>query len=317
MAAIPRNGVPNSTYVPGQTDYSAPSSRYNTPGDELAVDIDRQNNNTYNLPSTTDSTYQPSTVKSMESIIDRILKRGPPQSSLGNPGPLGLAAFAATTFMLSCFNAGLMVSTTSNIVLPMALWYGGFSQLAAGMWEFAANNTFGAVAFTSYGAFWLSYATIGEFYAPTGYATGVQVEASIGLYLLSWSVFTFYMMIGSMRMSYGLFILFFLLEITFILLTAGAFLAASPVAANLTTRAGGWFGIFTAFVAWYCSAAVIINSTFGCQILPIGVLGPLQPTTPLVSRIGYLHRQVTKSNVNLDDASITETQHNSPMAKQV
>lgn len=154
-----RGGVPNFTQVnPNTTTGFAnttprmyPSSP--TGGDNIGIDLDKT------------SDYHPQQqhqeTRRLEGIVDRIVRRrGPPTSSLGNPGPVGLAAFAATTFMLSCWNAGLLVSTTENVVLPMALWYGGIAQLLAGMWEFAANNTFGATAFTSYGAFWLSFATL-------------------------------------------------------------------------------------------------------------------------------------------------------------
>jgi succinate-acetate transporter protein len=181
-------------------------------------------------------------------------------------GPLGLAAFAATTFMLSCYNADLLVSTTANIVLPMAFWYGGFAQAAAGLWEYATNNTFGATAFVSYGAFWLSFATVSEFWAPTGYASTQDIESAVGIYLLAWTIFTAYMFIGSLRMSYSLIAVFGLLEITFALLTAGRF-NLTPTAATNLIKAGGWFGIFTAFAAWVCISqnnVVLVISLMNC-----------------------------------------------------
>src|SRR5436190_8627813 len=82
-----------------------------------------------------------------------------------DPGPLGLAAFALTTFVLSMFNAGLVNSAGEPVVLGLALGYGGIAQLLAGMWEFRTGNTFGAVAFTSFGAFWLSYWALVTFFA--------------------------------------------------------------------------------------------------------------------------------------------------------
>ena len=78
-------------------------------------------------------------------------------SPIADPGPLGLAAFALTTFVLSMFNADLMGKGGEPVVFGLAFAYGGLAQLLAGMWEFRTGNTFGAVAFTSYGAFWLSF----------------------------------------------------------------------------------------------------------------------------------------------------------------
>jgi succinate-acetate transporter protein len=182
-----------------------------------------------------------------------------------------LAGFALTTFMLSAWNTGLLSPATANIVLPVALWYGGIAQMLAGMWEFAVNNTFGAVAFTSYGAFWLSFSTIQEFWAPKGTVSTHDVNMAVGMFLLAWTLFTFYMMIGSFRMSVALIAVFVPLELAFILLTAGAFSGNKRV-----TAAGGWFGIFTAATAWYSSCAVLVNTTYGIQLFPIGMIGPFK-----------------------------------------
>ena len=83
-----------------------------------------------------------------------------------DPGPLGLAGFAMTTFVLSMFNAKLVSSGGEPVVLGLALAYGGIAQLLAGMWEFRTGNTFGAVAFSSFGAFWISFWALVVFYAP-------------------------------------------------------------------------------------------------------------------------------------------------------
>jgi succinate-acetate transporter protein len=119
--------------------------------DRVAVDIEDSSGDVKNEVEGT--SYQHGEIRYLEMIVDKLVSRGPPKSSLGNPGPLGLAGFALTTFMLSAWNTGLLSPATVNIVLPVALWYGGIAQMLAGMWEFAVNNTFGAVAFTSYGAF--------------------------------------------------------------------------------------------------------------------------------------------------------------------
>src|SRR3954468_11332061 len=114
-----------------------------------------------------------------------------------DPGPLGLAAFALTTFVLSIFNSGLMSEAGLPIVLGLALAYGGLAQLLAGMWEFRTGNTFGAVAFTSFGAFWLSFAVLVAVFAPQ--IPSADVSSAVGLYLWGWAIFTTYMLVASLR----------------------------------------------------------------------------------------------------------------------
>src|SRR3954464_5649337 len=114
-----------------------------------------------------------------------------------DPAPLGLAAFAATTFMLSIFNAGWMGEGAEPIVFGMALAYGGLAQLLAGMWEFRTGNTFGAVAFTSFGAFWISYWALVTFFLKD--IPKPDVGHAVGLYLIAWGIFTAYMFIASLR----------------------------------------------------------------------------------------------------------------------
>jgi len=201
-------------------------------------------------------------------------------SSFGNPASLGLGAFGMTTFILSCFNAGLMDASVESVVLPLALFYGGIAQLLAGMWEYAVNNTFGATAFVSYGCFWLSFAALKQYVVPVWlatHATSFNINQAVGLYLLAWFIFTAYMMVGSVRVSRAVFSVFFLLTITFLLLFVGAFAANAR-----TTKAGGWMGIFTAFAAWYTSAAVVINSAWKQSLLPVGP---------------YVHRQATNDKL--------------------
>jgi succinate-acetate transporter protein len=186
-----------------------------------------------------------------------------PKSGLGNPGPLGLGGFALTTMTLSIYNAGILTDT-SGLVLAVALFYGGIAQFIAGLYEYRISNTFGATAFCSYGAFWCSYAGYVYFIVPSLPADKVH-EAS-GLFLLMWLIFTLYMTIASFRVSLVLAVLFSVLSVTFVLLCIGDFAEAPNV-----TKAGGAFGIMTAIIAWYGSAAVVINSTWGRTLLPVGV----------------------------------------------
>ena len=181
---------------------------------------------------------------------------------LADPGPLGLAGFALTTFMLSCFNSGIAPKSAEVVVLGVALFYGGIAQLFAGMWEFAKGNTFGALAFSSYGAFWMAfwYLVSHSKDLPT---TGTDAAKGIGVFLLAWTIFTLYMTVVAARLSGVLFILFAVLLVTFAFLTAGA-LGSSP---NMT-KIGGYLGLVTAFVAWYASFAGVLNGTAKRVILP-------------------------------------------------
>jgi uncharacterized protein len=190
-----------------------------------------------------------------------------------DPGPLGLAAFAGTTFMLSLINAGLVGTQKApgGGLLPMvaglAIAYGGAAQLLAGIWEFRTGNTFGAVAFCSYGAFWISFYFIVHSVAEN---TGSEVFSGLGLYLWMWGIFTTYMFVASLRTTGAVALVFLLLAITFIILGIGnSALAGTTNVTNGTIKLGGYFGIVTAIAAWYASFAAVINSTFARIILPV------------------------------------------------
>ncbi len=180
---------------------------------------------------------------------------------IADPAPLGLAAFAMTTFVLSIFNANLVNEGGVPVVLGLALIYGGVVQLLAGMWEFRNGNTFGAVAFSSYGAFWISFWALNVFYAKD--ITG-NVGHAVGVYLWAWAIFTAYMTIAALRVSGAVLLVFVLLTATFILLAIGAVGAHKTV-----THWGGYIGLATAAAAWYASFAAVVNSTFARTILPV------------------------------------------------
>ena len=179
-----------------------------------------------------------------------------------DPGPLGLAGFALTTFVLSMFNAGLVNKAGEPVVLGVALAYGGIAQLLAGMWEFRTGNTFGAVAFTSYGAFWISFWALITFFAPN--IPAEHLAAAVGLYLISWGIFTAYMFIASLRTTVAIAVVFLLLAITFFLLGIG-----NANESDGLIEVGGFAGILTAAAAWYASFAAVTNSTFGKTVLPV------------------------------------------------
>ncbi len=185
----------------------------------------------------------------------------PAPPAIADPGPLGLAAFALTTFMLSSFNAHLIDAKLEAVVLPVALFYGGIVQVFAGMWEFRTGNTFGALAFSSYGAFWLSFAGYVKFVAG-GLPPDLAHQAT-GLFLLAWTIFTLYMTVASRRTTGAIFGVFVLLSITFVCLTVGAL--SETVG---WTKIGGWLGLLTALGAWYASFAGVTNATWKRPVLP-------------------------------------------------
>jgi uncharacterized protein len=189
-----------------------------------------------------------------------IVEQPPPITA--NPAPLGLAGFALTTFVLSMFNSGLVSDKGEPIVFGLALAYGGIAQLLAGMWEFRTGNTFGATAFSSYGAFWLSFWAFVTFFAKD-ITSPTDTGHAVGLYLIAWGIFTSYMFIASLRTTAAVALVFILLAITFIVLGIGDASASSGI-----TKLGGWFGIATAIAAWYASFAEVTNATFGRVVFP-------------------------------------------------
>jgi len=180
---------------------------------------------------------------------------------IANPAPLGLAAFALTTFVLSMFNTGLLASGGEAIVFGLALAYGGLAQLLAGMWEFRTGNTFGATAFSSYGAFWLSFWAFVEFFEKS--VPPADAGHAVGLYLIAWGIFTAYMFVASLRTTAAVALVFFLLALTFIVLGIGNAGAHTSI-----IKAGGWLGLAAALAAWYASFAEVTNATFGRVVFP-------------------------------------------------
>jgi succinate-acetate transporter protein len=180
---------------------------------------------------------------------------------IADPAPLGLAAFALTTFLLSLVNAGILPKDTEPVMLGVALAFGGVAQLLAGMWEFRKGNVFGATVFSSYGAFWLSFWAYLTFYAE-----GIPAEhhgVAAGWYLISWAIFTSLMLVAALRTTAVLAALFAVVDVVFVLLALGAFGFGSVL-----TTAGGILGLVAAALAWYLCLAAVGASTFGRPILP-------------------------------------------------
>lgn len=195
-------------------------------------------------------------------------------SAFANPAPLGLSAFALTTFVLSCSNAGFIftkVGAGASVVVGLALFYGGVVQLVAGIQEFRAGNTLGATAFCSYAGFWLALGVV--LLPPSGLAAALIKEATLaqalGAFLLGWTIFTLLMFFGSLRSNLALMALFGALFLTFLALTIGELVNASGSNGSIWIQVGGWLGIITALIAWYTALAGILASGKSMFTLPV------------------------------------------------
>jgi len=216
---------------------------------------------------------------------DRTVQPSPttaaPASGIADPAPLGLAAFALTTFLLSAKNANWMGSATGAAFLGYAFAYGGLGQLLAGMWEFRNRNVFGATAFSTYGGFWIG---LGIWYqlvavpALTAAKTPVALAAAVttinhdvAWILLAFAIFNTYMLILSTQVNMAVFLVFLTLEITEIILFIGNFAAGAAVKPTGLIIFGGYLGLITALTAWYTSAALASRGMAGGKIvLPVG-----------------------------------------------
>jgi uncharacterized protein len=198
--------------------------------------------------------------------------------AIANPGPLGLSGFALTTFVLSSANAGFLFAkgpASGAIVIGLAIFYGGIAQLIAGTMEFRTGNTFGATAFTSYGAFWLALGfTLMPLFGGKSLVDliGTDAATGVGVFLLGWTIFTALMFLGTFRLNGALVAVFGFLTLTFLALTIG-WLGGGP-ATNVTwINIGGWLGIITALLAWYTALAGVLASTNSAIRLPTFPMG--------------------------------------------
>jgi uncharacterized protein len=186
-----------------------------------------------------------------------------PGAHIADPGPLGLAGFALTTFVLSMVNSNIIPQALVGGALGLALAYGGIAQIIAGIWEFAKGNTFGATAFCSFGAFWISFWWLAEKdlanLGPEGYKV-------VGTFLLAWGIFTAYMTVAAVKVNMAVLTVFVLLTITFFVLAIAWFDKESSGWLKL----GGYLGILTALAAWYTSFAGVTAFTWGRQVFPVG-----------------------------------------------
>jgi len=213
-----------------------------------------------------DSTVQPTTVPA-------------PVSSIADPAPLGLAAFALTTFLLSAKNAGWMTHATGSSWLGFAFAYGGLAQFAAGMWEFRRGNTFGATAFGTFGTFWIGLALWVELVAnpavaairpATAAATVASLNHDLGWITLAFAIVTIYLLILTSQVNLVIFLVFLGLFVTLVVLAIGNFDAGSALLPTGTIKVGGYIGLVTALLAFYASAAGVAAGMGGKLQFPVG-----------------------------------------------
>lgn len=192
-----------------------------------------------------------------------------PKYEFANPAPIGLCAFALTTLVLSLYNARAMGIKVNAVVLGLSCFYGGAVQFLAGVWELLIGNTFGGTALTSYGAFWLAFSAINieAFGIKAAYTKEGELANAVGFFLLGWALFTFMLVLVTLKSTVAFFSLFFFLFITFVLLAAGDLSGHIKV-----TRAGGCIGVLTAFLGFYNAFAGVANPTnsyFTAKTIPL------------------------------------------------
>ncbi len=181
-----------------------------------------------------------------------------------NPAALGLVGFGLTTVLLSLVNAGVLPPGGENVVIPLALTFGGMIQIIAGIMEFKVGNTFGMTAFLSYGAFWWWFAIM-LLMNTAGMIDLKEAGPTVGVALMLWGVLTLYLWISTFRLSRLLFAVFLTLWVTFFLLGLGSALKQASL-----SHLGGWLGLLCGSLAVYGSFAITTNSVFGRTVLPLG-----------------------------------------------
>lgn len=187
---------------------------------------------------------------------------------LANPAPLGLLGFGMTTILLNIANTGAF--GVSAMILAMGIFYGGIAQVIAGWLEYKNGNTFGLVAFSSYGLFWISLVAIlllpHVTFLSGAAAAGATEAPFLAWYFFLWGLFTMFMFIATLKKNVMLPIIFGTLFILFYLLALRDWGYITGTAANII----GYEGIICGLSAFYLAMADVINETYGRIILPIG-----------------------------------------------
>jgi uncharacterized protein len=179
-----------------------------------------------------------------------------------NPAPLGLMGFGTTTVLLNLHNAGIISDTSLGMIFAMGLFYGGVAQVIAGLLEYRKGNTFGTLAFTSYGLFWISLVAL-ILFPKIGLAEVVD-STSMAAYLGVWGLFTAYMFVGTLKKSRALQVVFGTLTLLFFLLAVGDYTGIAWI-----KTLAGYEGILCGLSAIYLACAEVLNETYGRRVLPI------------------------------------------------
>jgi succinate-acetate transporter protein len=194
---------------------------------------------------------------------------------VANPAPLGLLGFGVTTVLLN-FVHNFQLGPVDSMILGMGIAYGGIAQIIAGVLEFKKGNTFGAVAFTSYGLFWESFVLLNLLPRSVFGGSSAASNEALAAYFFMWGLFTFVMFFGTLHTNRALQTVFATLSILFFLLTfKSALLAYTSITTSdleLFTRIIGVEGIITGFSAFYLALAEVLNEMHGKTVLPIGQL---------------------------------------------
>jgi succinate-acetate transporter protein len=199
------------------------------------------------------------------------------KQKVANPAPLGLLGFGVTTILLNFVHNYRLSPSVDPMILGMGIFYGGIAQVIAGVLEYKKGNTFGTVAFSSYGFFWLSYVFL-SMVPNTSFFTGYSAPTgeSFAAYFFMWGLFTLIMFFGTLKTNRALQVVFMSLAVLFFLLSLRfALLAFTPyTTTDLATFTSiiGLEGIFTGFSAFYLGLAEILNEVHGKTVLPIGQL---------------------------------------------
>ncbi len=185
------------------------------------------------------------------------------KDTTANPAPLGLFGFGLTTVLLNLHNAGLI--GIGSMILAMGIFYGGVAQIIAGVMEWKKKNTFGTVAFTSYGFFWISLVAL--IVMPRFGLADASDKSAMAAYLFVWGLFSTVLFIATLKMNRAIMLVFFALVILFFLLAA-----ADATGSTLLTRIAGWEGLLCGLGAMYIGAAQVLNEVYGRTVLPLGTL---------------------------------------------
>ena len=182
---------------------------------------------------------------------------------LANPAPLGLLGFGMTTVLLNLHNAGFY--PLNSMILAMGLAYGGLAQVIAGVMEYKKGNTFGTVAFSSYGLFWWSLVILLILPKSTLF-DGILESTSeaMAAYFFMWGLFTFVMFFGTLKTNRALQFVFLSLAILFFLLTARDLTGSTDIGII-----AGYEGIICGLSAVYTALAEVLNEAHGKTVLPL------------------------------------------------